>query len=243
MVVQPDDKIVVSSTGFGLNGDRDFAVIRYESNGTLDTNFTESFGSNGLSLVDFLLSNPNDEANALLLEPAGQFVVGGVSNNGTGDRFALAKLNATGTIRLTWGTLGRSLTSFPNSDARITALGLYADGKVLAAGRTWNGTDYDFAIAKYQNELAPTAATVSVAGRVVTADGSGIRNALITLTAADGTMRTARTSSFGYFEFGEVQVGETIVLSISSKRYRFEPSSQLVTVNDNIGDIQFVAQK
>ncbi|MBK9765590.1 MAG: delta-60 repeat domain-containing protein [Chloracidobacterium sp.] len=48
IVIQPDDKIVVSSTGLNVGGDHDFAVLRYEANGVLDTNFTENFGASGI---------------------------------------------------------------------------------------------------------------------------------------------------------------------------------------------------
>jgi len=123
MIVQSDNKIVVSSTGF--NTDRDFAVLRYDSNGTLDTNFTENFGTNGISLIDFIIGNPNDEANALLLQPDGQMIVGGSSDPGTGERFSLAKINADGSLAFGFGTLGRTSTLFPNNDSRINTLGFY----------------------------------------------------------------------------------------------------------------------
>ena len=51
--------------GLNMGGDRDFAVIRYNANGILDNSFTENFGSGGISLINFGLSNSNDEANAL----------------------------------------------------------------------------------------------------------------------------------------------------------------------------------
>lgn len=239
LVVQTDNKIVVSSTGF--NTDRDFAVLRYDANGALDPNFTENFGTNGVSLIDFVIGNPNDEANALLIQPDGQFLVGGASNAGAGERFGLAKLNANGSPTLGWGTLGRTLTVFPNNDARITALSFHLNDKFLAAGRTWNGTDYDFAVARYQNELIPSAANTSISGKVSTADGNGIRNVIVTLIAPNGEILTARTSSFGYFRFDEIAVGETYVISVASKRFTFKQPTQILTVNEELTDINFIA--
>lgn len=243
MVIQPDDKIVVTSTGLNTNGDRDFAVLRFETNGALDQNFTENFGTNGISLIPFGLNDPNDEANAILLEPTGAIVVGGLSNAGTGDRFALAKLNANGSLRLGWGTLGRTLSTFPNDDAKINALGLYLDGKVLAAGRTWNGTDYDFAVARYQNEAGVTAANVAVSGKVATAKGSGIKNITVTLTDSNGMTLTAKTNSFGHFRFDGIAVGQTCFVSVFSKRFTFDHQTQVLTVNENLTDIDFIAQE
>lgn len=243
LIVQPDNKIVVSSTGMNMGGDRDFAVLRYDPNGTLDPNFTENFGSNGLSLIDFVIGNPNDEANAILLQPDGQMIVGGLSDNATDKRFGVAKVNAGGSLALGFGTLGRTVTTFPNNDARINALAFYSTDRILAAGKTWNGTDYDFAVARYQNELIPSAANVSVSGRVLSANGNGIRNVIVTLSSPNGSVTTARTSSFGYFRFDEIAVGETYVISVNSKRYTFDPSSQILSVNEELTDVNFVANE
>ncbi len=243
LAVQSDDKIVVTSTGLNTSGDRDFAVLRYESNGALDPNLYENFGTNGISLIDFVVGNPNDEANALLIQPDGQLIVGGASDPGTGERFSLAKLNADGSLAFGFGTLGRTSTLFPNNDARINALGFYLNDRILTAGRTWNGTNYDFAIARYQNEFIPTAANVSVSGRVLSAKGNGIRNVIVTMTDKTGNILTARTNSFGYFRFDEIPVGEFYVISVSSKRYIFDQSSQVLVVNDELTDINFFAEE
>lgn len=242
LVVQSDDKIVVSSTGLNGSGDRDIAVLRYEANGNIDQNFTENFGTNGISLIDFGLNGPNDEANAVLIEPSNAIVVGGFSNDGSGDRFALSKLNADGGVRLGWGTLGRAISTFPNDDAKINALGLYWDGRILAAGRTWNGTDYDFAIARYQNEAGVTAANVSVSGRVLNAKGSGITNINVMMTDSNGNTLRAKTNSFGHFRFDGIAVGQTYFVSVSSKRFTFEQPTQIINVSEELTNIDFTAQ-
>lgn len=88
--------------------------------------------------------------------------------------------------------------------------------------------------------LGPTAAQVSVGGRVLTANGQGITNALVTLNASNGSVRTARTNSFGYFKFTEVSAGETYIFNVSSKEYSFAP--QVVYVTENISDLNFTSQ-
>ncbi|MBX7062996.1 MAG: carboxypeptidase-like regulatory domain-containing protein [Pyrinomonadaceae bacterium] len=87
--------------------------------------------------------------------------------------------------------------------------------------------------------LAPTAADAIVSGQVVDSFGSGVSGAMVTLVSPRGERRTVRTSSFGYFRFMEVETGETYVISVASKRYRFEPRS--VMVGDNIDDLRFTA--
>ncbi|MBK9437976.1 MAG: carboxypeptidase regulatory-like domain-containing protein [Chloracidobacterium sp.] len=241
IVIQPDDKIVVSSTGLNVGGDHDFAVLRYEANGVLDTNFTENFGASGISLIDFVLDDPNDEANALLLQPDGQMIVGGSSNPGTGDRFGIAKIEPGGALVFGWGTLGRTLTGFPNNDARINALAIHQNTGILAAGRSWNGTDYDFAIARYQNEFIPTAAHTSVSGRVVTANGNGIRNVWVSLSDPERPVRRSLTGPFGYYRFDDIEAGRTYSISVASKSFQFANGTQIVSVNDEIYDLDFIA--
>jgi hypothetical protein len=68
-----------------------------------------------------------------------------------------------------------------------------------------------------------TSASVSVSGRVITPSGRGLSNAIVTLTQLDGTVRTARTTAFGYYRFSDLAVGQAVILSVQSKRYSFQP--------------------
>lgn len=88
---------------------------------------------------------------------------------------------------------------------------------------------------------APTAASVSISGQVRTANGNGLRNAVLTLTAPTGSTKTARSTSFGYFRFDDILVGETYVLSIAARRYRFSQSSIVVSLFDEIAGLDFTA--
>lgn len=90
--------------------------------------------------------------------------------------------------------------------------------------------------------LAPTAAEVSIGGRVSTADGRGIKNAVLTLTATDGTRRVTRTGSFGYYRFDDVNAGETCVISIASKRFTFANPTILVIAADELTNVDFTAE-
>ena len=93
----------------------------------------------------------------------------------------------------------------------------------------------------FQN-LAPTAAQVAITGRVTTASGNGLRNARLTLTAPDGARRTAITSTFGYYAFDGVEVGHTYVLEIASKRYTFANPTRIFSLQDEVTDMDFVAE-
>jgi len=89
--------------------------------------------------------------------------------------------------------------------------------------------------------LSPSAANVSVSGKVFTPQGSGLTNAIVILTDQDGNSRTARTTSFGYFRFNEVEVGQTYVINVSSKRWQFKP--QVISVNEEITELNLTANE
>lgn len=88
----------------------------------------------------------------------------------------------------------------------------------------------------------PTASAVSVGGRVIAANGQGIRKAVITLTNPNGSVRTALTGGFGYYHFADVTVGETYVLSIASKRFIFSKPVRVLDVTSALAEIDFIAE-
>lgn len=86
----------------------------------------------------------------------------------------------------------------------------------------------------------PTAARVSIGGRVTAPNGRGITRANVYLTGANGETLAARTNPFGYFRFEEVGAGETHTVAVRAKDYLFEP--QVVTVNDDLWNLDFVGE-
>ena len=90
--------------------------------------------------------------------------------------------------------------------------------------------------------IAPTAANVSIAGRVVTAEGRGISNAVVSMTNSTGTTNYVRTGPFGYYKFEDVYAGESCVLTVTAKRFRFAVPSRVVIAIDEVSDVYFVAE-
>jgi hypothetical protein len=89
--------------------------------------------------------------------------------------------------------------------------------------------------------LAPTAAMVSISGRVVTAAGSGIRNVQVTLMDGSGASRTILTGSFGYYRFDQITAGQTVILSVQAKRFIFAQPTLVLNVAEEMSEIDFVA--
>ncbi len=87
--------------------------------------------------------------------------------------------------------------------------------------------------------VGPVAANVGVSGRVVDSKGNAISRAFVTLTGSNGTPRTVKTNTFGYYRFDNVEVGETYILNAAAKGYNFAP--RVVTVSDEITDADMVA--
>jgi hypothetical protein len=89
----------------------------------------------------------------------------------------------------------------------------------------------------------PTAANVSLQGRVMLPAGNGIRNVRVTLTEQDGTQHYAITGTFGYYRFTDLRAGQTVVVSVAAKRYTFSEPDRVVSLQDNLTDFNFIADE
>jgi hypothetical protein len=90
-------------------------------------------------------------------------------------------------------------------------------------------------------QLGPTAAMVSISGSVRQPNGAGIRSALVTLISPDGTSRIISTGSFGLFQFDDVEVGNTYVISVVSGRFSFDEPVRTISVLDEISGLTFTS--
>jgi hypothetical protein len=85
------------------------------------------------------------------------------------------------------------------------------------------------------SSLSPPA--VSLAGRVLSPDGNGLRNAMVTLRGANGLIRTVPTSSLGYYSFEGLD-GGSYAVSVASRRYRFDLRN--VDMSSSLATFDFV---
>lgn len=115
-----------------------------------------------------------------------------------------------------------------------------------AIGQSIAGSGTNNSIYKVQSgfftaaPLAPTAATVSVSGRVLTAEGRGIRNVILIMNDSSGSLRTTTTTAFGYYSFNNVPAGETYIITARGKRFSFVQPTQILNVNEDTEDINFI---
>ena len=135
-------KIIVAGTSDNGNNS-DFALIRYNTDGSLDT----SFSNDGKITTDFGASE--DNANAMRVQTDGKILVSGTSHGLGGIRFALARYNSDGSLDTSFNDTGKLTTSLAPFDDRAYALSLQEDGKILVAGESWNGSNNNFAVVRY----------------------------------------------------------------------------------------------
>jgi hypothetical protein len=87
-----------------------------------------------------------------------------------------------------------------------------------------------------------TAANASIGGRVLNANGQGIRNASVVLEGGSLTAPLyTTTGSLGYYQFPGVSAGATYIVSISSKRFTFSQPVRVISLNDDLLDLDFIA--
>ena len=131
VALQADGKIVV--VGQGTNaGSSDFAVVRLNANGTLDT----SFDGDGIALTPMSASGA-DIARAVEIQTDGKIVVAG-SAVPTDLDFAVARYNTDGSLDTTFDTDGKVTTNaVPTQQDIAYALHIQSDGKIVAAGGSY----------------------------------------------------------------------------------------------------------
>jgi len=105
---------------------------------------------------------------------------------------------------------------------------------------TATATDADNNTSEFYPAFAPTAAGVTVSGRVKTNEAQGVRNAYLTLVGDNGQQHHAITNGLGYYHFEDIQAGRTYVLTVSHKQFVFENPSRLINLVDKLTDVDFI---
>ena len=192
LALQSDGKIIAAGTVFvdfnpGDMSDTDFALARYNPDGSLDT----TFGNGGTVTTDFF--GNEDDVFSVLIQPDGKIIAVGSANSPVNYYdFAAARYLANGTLDSTFGTGGKVSTDFGDHNfdqARSAAL--QSDGRIVAAGFaiSQNGLSQNFAVARYtSNGVLDT--TFSRDGITQIDFGSCCQSAYKVLLQSDGKIIT-----------------------------------------------------
>jgi uncharacterized delta-60 repeat protein len=192
VALQPDGKIIAAGTVFvdfiiGEPSNTDFALARYNLDGSLDT----TFGNGGTVMTDFF--GNEDDAFSVLIQTDGKIVaVGSANNPASYYDFAAARYLSNGTIDTTFGVAGKVTTDFGDQNFdRARSAALQSDGRIVAAGFaiSQNGGVQNFAVARYtSNGVLDT--TFSGDGKTQIDFGDCCQSANKVLLQSDGKIIT-----------------------------------------------------
>ncbi|MBK7704813.1 MAG: VCBS repeat-containing protein [Acidobacteria bacterium] len=192
VAVQTDGKIIV---GGWLVGPNAMAVVRYNSNGSLDT----AFDGDGKVTTSI---GVNCEAYAVAVQPDGKILLGGFSRASTDNDFTLIRYNSDGGLDTSFDTDGKAITPIGSGSDMAHSIAIQPNGKILLAGSSNNGTNDDFALARYNANgsldsaaIAATGANLFGTGGFVTTALAGIDYARSVKLQPDGKIVVGGTSN------------------------------------------------
>jgi uncharacterized delta-60 repeat protein len=224
VAIQNDGKILVAGTNASGFGSTNFALFRYNANGSLDT----TFDIDGKVTTNF---NGGDcHASSLVIQNDGKIVVAGDARNGLGDSgFASIRYNSDGSLDSTFGTAGKVFTLFGNSSASSTSIALQNDGKIVIAGSDYTnyvggGGTSSFAVARY-NADGSLDTTFDNDGKITTSFGVFTNEAISLALQNDGKIILSGNSAIANF-------GTEIFAVV-----RFNSDGSLDTTFDNDGKV------
>ncbi len=149
---QADQKLLVVA-GITHSGKRDFCVLRYTTNGTIDS----TFGTNGRVITPF--SSGSNTAHAVSVQDDQKILLAGFLGTTPNHDFALARYTTTGSLDAGFGIGGKVITDFGEDDVAF-AMAIQTDKKIVLAGHTIDNAEIgDFAVARYLSGLETVSTT------------------------------------------------------------------------------------
>jgi uncharacterized delta-60 repeat protein len=177
VALQDDGKIVVAGDTLAP-GNNDFAVARYNANGSLDT----SFNGTGKATADF---SQIDYGRSVAVQGDGKIVVAGDAERGDHRTFAVARFNANGTPDISFNKTGKVTTDFGGGKAEARGVAVQSDGKIVVAGLASPDGTEKFALVRY-NLDGTLDTSFGGTGKVLTLVGISSSNATAMALQGDG---------------------------------------------------------
>ncbi len=184
VAMQSDGKIVVAGNSFIDGGNNDFAVVRYNANGKLDSSFNQT----GKASADF---GAHDLPRSVALHGDGRIVVAGYTTDESKKQCALACFKANGSLDTSFNGTGKVVTTFGgDGDAEGQGVAAQSDGKTVVVGYATVGGVQRFAVERYKTDGALDT-SFGGTGRVLTAVGISGSNATGVALQKDGKILVA----------------------------------------------------
>jgi uncharacterized delta-60 repeat protein len=194
VAIQGDGKIVAA--GFAnVTGFFDFALARYNTDGSLDS----TFDGDGMVTTDF--AGNHDNSFAVAIQGDGKIVAAGSATVTGRPDFALARYNTDGSLDSTFDGDGKVTTDFDGGFDGADAVAIQGDGKIVAAGSAQVLFDTDFGLARY-NADGTLDTTFDGDGKVTTDIAGDRDDAFAMAIQGDGKIVAAGGANvFGPFDF------------------------------------------
>src|SRR5206468_3909759 len=186
VAMQGDGKIVVAGNSFIDGGNNDFAVVRYNANGTLDTTFNQT----GKATSDF---GAHDLGHSVVVHGDGRIVVAGYTTKSFESKkeCALACFKANGSLDTSFNGTGKVTTDLGgDGNAEGRSVTVQTDGKIVVVGYATAGSTEKFALARY-NADGTLDTSFGDSGRLMTDVGISGSNATGVALQNDGKIVVA----------------------------------------------------
>ena len=140
--LQNDGKIVLAGSANMGASFADFAVVRYNADGSLDT----SFDGDGRAHADFFAGG--DLAQGMVLQADGAIVVAGSALVSGHNQLAAVRFKSDGSLDGSFGITGRVSHPVSGDQDYGHAIAIQNDGKLILAGHTRTGAGDDMVISR-----------------------------------------------------------------------------------------------
>lgn len=195
MILQPDGKIIVVGSA-DERGSHNFALARYNTDGSLDTTFSRD----GKQDTDF---GGSDNASGLALQADGKIVVAGYRSIEINRDIVVARYNRNGSLDTTFSGNGKVIAYGGEVNAWATDVAIQADGKIVVVGGTATESRSEFVVIRY-NRNGSLDRTFDTDGKVITEFDSGNASASAVTIQPDGKIVVTGYShnGAGYSDYG-----------------------------------------
>ncbi len=144
--IQSDGKIILAGNGYS-DDQRNCCLVRYNSDGSLDATF--GIGGIAMNSIGLIYSKTRD----VEIQDDGKIVAVGHFNDGDDDHTFVTRFNADGSVDNSFGNNGAATLDVAANDDSFLAVCIQPDGKILAAGFTYEiNQENDVLVVRYNTD-------------------------------------------------------------------------------------------
>lgn len=202
--------------------------------------YTYHVGQNGYSPAAVTLTALGTTPSSLTVSPTDDFLPGLQQSTAVSRFWSLTEVgDMTATLNFTYldADINGTETNYKIFRRTGGVTAEVAGSTINAATNTATVTGItDFSDWGIGEALDTPILTADIGGRLELSGGRGISNATIILTNPGGEVHRTQPNQFGYYRFLDVPTGVSYTVTVDSKRYSYNPSSQTFTLTaDNFG--------